>query len=240
MANPYFRFKQFTIHHDRCAMKVTTDACLFGAWAATMLQEQKNFSNLLDIGTGTGLLAFMIAQKNAMRIDAVELDADAATQATSNAAASPWAERMHVLQEDVLHFDPTKKYDAIVSNPPFYEGELASRQQDRNRAHHSSNLSLVQVAQQVRARINTGGCFFLLLPYKRRQEVEMLLPQNGLYPTKIVTVKPSTLHAPFRLMIEGGLDAGTAPRSSQLCIRDEVQEYTTEFVELLKDYYLYL
>ena len=129
MSNSYFQFKQFIIHQDRCAMKVTTDACLFGAWVAEEDKSEKIITkNVLDIGTGTGLLSLMYAQKNSLaNIDAIEIDEDAYIQAKENVAASPFAERINIIHDDIKRFTFSKKYDCIISNPPFYEKEIRSR-----------------------------------------------------------------------------------------------------------------
>ena len=112
MPNPYFSFKEFTVYHDRCAMKVTTDSCFFGAWAA---QEIKNseakIKTVLDIGTGTGLLSLMIAQKNEVEIEAIEIAPAASEQARENTVASPWKNSIHIFNEDIHAFHPNKKYD---------------------------------------------------------------------------------------------------------------------------------
>lgn len=239
MANTYFRFKEFTVHQDRCAMKVTTDACLFGAWAAGACARM-NAHSLLDIGTGTGLLSLMIAQQAGLLIDAVELDAGTAAQAKENISASPFSERIEVVQADILHWPVSKNYDLIISNPPFYENELASNAAGRNRAHHSSDLNLSQVLEHINMRLNTGGRFFLLLPFKRKKEIEELLQAYGLHPHESITVCPSTQHDPFRLMITGSKNAVAEIKMSTLSIRNEAQAYTEEFTELLKPYYLYL
>src|SRR4051812_47572749 len=114
MPNSYFKFKQFTVYHDRCAMKVTTDACFFGAWAAKELLESTNIAtNLLDIGTGTGLLSLMIAQKNDLLIDAVEIDKEAAEQAKENISSSPWKKNIHIFNQDITKLKAECKYNII-------------------------------------------------------------------------------------------------------------------------------
>src|SRR4026209_1473778 len=122
MPNNFFRFKQFTVHQEQCTMKVCTDSCITGAWVADyILRNQLQVLNCLDIGTGTGLLALMLAQKTGMLIDGVEIDNDAFVQATENFADSPWEKRLHSFHADITTFPTSKEYDLIISNPPFFE-----------------------------------------------------------------------------------------------------------------------
>ncbi len=238
MPNPYFQFKQFTVFHDRCAMKITTDACLFGAWCAEEI-SRTNSAKLLDIGTGTGLLSLMIAQKNSLKIDAIEIDKEAAQQASENITASPWKENIQVIHEDIGAFHTGKKYDCMVSNPPFYENELTSKQERKNLAHHSSRLSFSQLLHLIKDMLAEEGSFFLLLPFKRLKEAEELINQQQFYIHKKIVVHPSTSHPPLRVMFRCSLKNKETP-ASQIFIRDEHQHYTPAFVALLKDYYLYL
>lgn len=241
MPNPYFRFKQFTVFHDRSAMKVTTDACLFGAWCAREIQHlQPAPHNLLDIGTGTGLLSLMIKQKNELSIEAVEIDPDAAQQARENVAASPWKPTIHIHHADVLSYHPEKTFDCIVSNPPFYENELASQEHKKNLAHHSTQLGLSELLAVIHQKLAAKGVFFLLLPYKRIREIETLLTKHQLYIQTLIEVQQSFSHAPFRIMLKGSKEKPKEVLVSSISIWNEQQQYTPEFVELLKDYYLYL
>ncbi|MEI6947688.1 methyltransferase [Paraflavisolibacter sp. H34] len=243
MPNPFFRFKQFTVYHHRSAMKVTTDGCLFGAWCAAELAEGKEGAGgeqtVLDIGAGTGLLSLMVAQKAAARVDAVELDASAAGQAEENVAASPWKDRIAVHQGDILEFSFPHAYDCIISNPPFYEKEIESASAGRNLAHHGHGLQLRPLLQLMGQHLLEDGSFFLLLPYKRLAEIEREVKKAGLFLEKKVVVRQSVRHDPFRLLLKGGRRE-TPLKSSELSIWDGQQQYTPEFVALLKDYYLYL
>ena len=149
-------------------MKVTTDGCLFGAWCAEEIQNTKVKSqNALDIGSGTGLLSLLMAQKNAIKIDAIELVKEAAEQATENVASSPWKENINVIQADILEWNTANKYDVIISNPPFYESELRSGKTTKNIAHHDEGLKLDDLFRFIKHHLTNDGIFFLLLPAKR-------------------------------------------------------------------------
>ena len=239
MPNTYFQFKQFIVHHDRCAMKVTTDSCLFGAWVSEEMQSLKVESNVLDIGCGTGLLSLMVAQKNQCSIDALEIDGEAAAQAKENVAASPWQECIHIIHTDALQWKAEKKYDVIVSNPPFYEDDLKSIKQNKNIAHHSDGLRLEALLNFIKENITEDGIFFLLLPAKRINELTRLSLKADLHLHKVVSVKQTTRHHPFRIMVQGTINKRELI-NEEISIRNNDQQYTPEFVALLKDYYLYL
>lgn len=246
MPNPYFQFKHFTLYQDQCAMKVTTDGCLFGAWCA---EEISGFTNqtpskpnrnttILDIGTGTGLLSLMIAQKNEVRIDAIEIEPQAAKQAQNNCEASPFNGQIRVLEKDLLKLD-NGPYDCIVSNPPFYENELQSGSSQKNIAHHSHQLSWKELFAAINKLLAADGVFFLLLPFKRSKELPSYLQAENLHANKIVTVQQSVHHAPFRILVKGSRSQ-LLIKEEQLAIWNENRQYTPEFTRLLKDYYLYL
>jgi tRNA1Val (adenine37-N6)-methyltransferase len=244
MANPYFRFKAFTVYHDQCAMKVTTDSCLFGAWCAeelkrkTEAEKENTLKSLLDIGTGAGLLSLMVAQKVAVPIEAVEIDAPAANQAATNVAQSPFKDQITVVQNDVLHLEDIH-YDVILSNPPFYENELKSGRAAKDTAHHGHQLTWAELFAAINRLLGTDGLFYLLLPYKRVTELEAYVQQENLFINKLVIVSPTAAHKPIRVMVEGSRRP-TSIMKEHLAIKDSHQQYTPEFTALLKDYYLYL
>ncbi len=225
-------------------MKVTTDACLFGAWTGEIAGNLKpGIRNLLDIGSGTGLLSLMLAQQlPEALIDTIEIDKEAAEQAKENVAVSPWAGRIQVIREDVRTYPFSKQYDAIISNPPFYEKELTSPDKQRNLALHSEELSLNELLFTVQRTLAANGSFYILLPYKRMNDITTLLPQYGLQPQKIVLVKQSAEHHYFRVMMEAVKQNTTAgeTETKEMAIKNRQQEYTPEFITLLKNYYLYL
>jgi tRNA1Val (adenine37-N6)-methyltransferase len=225
-------------------MKVTTDACLFGAWVAEEVRSQASgVASSLDIGSGTGLLSLMLAQKNPeVEIIGIEIDEDAQKQAKENINASPWKDRIDVLEGDVKDHNFPEKFDLIISNPPFYENEIRSATDSKNVAHHSENLTLKELLAIIKDNLVPMGSFFLLLPYKRNEEIKFFLKNHQLHISKIVFVKQSVKHDYFRIMLKGKINGqpGDETEIEGISIWDDKQQYTPVFVDLLKDYYLYL
>ncbi|SDC40058.1 tRNA1(Val) (adenine(37)-N6)-methyltransferase [Niabella drilacis] len=236
MPNPYFRFKQFVIYQDRCAMKVTTDACLFGAWVVSHMPEAAE--TVLDVGAGTGLLALMIAQAGSRLIDAIEIQEADHEQAGENIAQSGFHAGVRLIQGNVLEYAFDRTYDVIVSNPPFYEGDLKGGQLNKNIAHHSDALSLPELLSFIRKQLDADGRFFLLLPVKRAQELFGRLEISGLFINHCCYVHQTEKHPAFRIMVEGALRKRSF-REERIVIRKE-NEYTPEFKALLQPYYLHL
>lgn len=241
MANPYFRFKQFTIHQAGSAMKVTTDACLFGAWTARELGSVPAINRLLDIGTGTGLLSLMISQPYpALQIDAVELDPASAAEAVMNIEKAGKSAAITVVSSDIREFEPGYQYDCIISNPPFYENEIRSTDERKNKAHHDEGIRLKALIPEIQKHLRPGGDFFLLLPWKRLGAFLQLAETTGIA-AAITPVKPRPENPLFRVLIRGWFS--TAPAITEhesICIKDETDQYTAVFSTLLKPYYLYL
>ena len=222
-------------------MKVTTDGCLFGAWVAEEVRRQgSELKRLLDIGTGTGLLCLMLAQKNIFSIDGIEIDNDAFIQASENIFASPWKECIQIFHADIKDFHSPAPYDIIVSNPPFYVNEWPSGNLKRNTAHHSSELSLEDLLNVIFNTLKPGGRFYLLFPYKRHEEILKLFDQKEITITKKILIRQSDAHHYFRFMIEGSFETSTNILTNEIAIKNKNDEYTDEFTTLLKDYYLYM
>lgn len=237
MANTYFAFKKFTVQQEKCAMKVCTDSCLFGASVASDLSP--DILRILDIGSGTGLLSLMLAQKTQALIEAVEIDPGAAAQTSENFRASPWPERLITHQADIRAFKPEQPYDFIISNPPFFEGDLKAGSDDSNKARHDSSLvfeELLIAADRLLDKVK--GRAAILVPARRLQAFCDLALGNRLYPSEIIQIRQTTLHAPFRSMIRLHRSKQENHPSKEIAIRNESGEYTTEFSALLKDYYL--
>jgi tRNA1Val (adenine37-N6)-methyltransferase len=238
MANSYFKFKQFTVEQERVAMKVCTDACLFGAWVAATLP---NADRVLDIGTGTGLLSLMYAQKNPLSvIDAVEIDAMAADQATGNFRASLWSERLKVHHSSILEFKQAQEYDLILTNPPFFENDLRSDEETRNKAMHDSSLTLDALKKSIGRLITPDGKLAVLLPSHRTEYFTDLLLSSGWHLLSGLSVKQTPRHNYFRSLLAFGKTPPQGIIQKELIIKDENNNYSSEFTALLKDYYLYL
>jgi len=224
-------------------MKVTTDGCLFGAWAGKKIRSTKSeVRNTLDVGTGTGLLSLMIAQQSNAKIDAIEIDKETYEQAKENIAKSPWADRINVIHGDVKEFSGLKQYDVIISNPPFYENELKSGSSKKNKAHHDDSLLLDDLLTIIQQNLKSDGEFYLLLPYKRNDEIETCFTKNKLTITQKTLVKQSTQHSYFRILLSGKHSENKKEDfiTSEIAIRNKEEKYTPEFIDLLKEYYLHL
>ena len=240
MPNHYFQFKQFTVHQDLCAMKVTTDGCLFGAVVADNLKKWQNkFQHILDIGTGTGLLSLMIAQVTDAGIDAIEIEKDTAEQARLNVAASPFSKTINIIHADLNQFKTTDKYDLICSNPPFYEADLKSPKLNKNIAKHDNSLTFTQLLKSATAILSEEGIFAVLLPYHRTVYFTTEATQMGLHLVKNLSVKQSVSHDHFRSILFYSRKK-TIMESREIIIKKVDGKYTEEFISLLKDYYLHL
>jgi tRNA1Val (adenine37-N6)-methyltransferase len=239
MANSYFEFKEFTIQQSDCAMKVCTDACLFGAWAADYLQMQKNKAgSILDIGSGTGLLSIMLAQTTNAVIDGVEIEENAAKQAAVNAASSPWNNQITIQHNNIQQYagSSSNQYDFIISNPPFFEHDLKSTDESRNLALHSKALTLNELTLIINSLLKPNGHFAVLLPYTRGNFFKTESLKAGFYLHQEVLVKQTPRHSPFRSMLLFGRTNQEA--LLQEMIIKENNEYTPEFRKLLTPYYL--
>lgn len=238
MSNHYFRFKQFTVHQEHCAMKVCTDACLFGAWLGAVLTRKAiTAHHALDIGTGTGLLSLMLAQQlPTTMIHAVEIDAGAVQQAVDNFKAAPWKDRLQVTHSAIQDFSSSVLYDLIFSNPPFFEQQLKSGNEKRNLALHSQELRLDELVPAAKNRLRTGGHLALLIPYYRHEYLIQLANANGFFLQEHVAVKQTPQHGCFRSMLLLGSQPVEA-LYSELIIRDG-SRYTPDFSVLLEDFYL--
>jgi len=232
----FFQFKQFTIRQERATLKVSTDSCLLGAWFAQHLKHQ---SHILDIGSGTGLLVLMLAQKHAeSNIDGIEIDENCFVESQENIKTSPWANRCTVFNGDARTYLFPRQYDFIITNPPFYEQQLESADKKNNLAKHSSHLGLKELVAIIKTQLLPTGEFGILLPFSRLQEIEEISTANGFYLQEKVLVQQTPTHPYFRVILRFAQSPST-----QIChtlVIKENNEYTPPFVDLLRDYYLKL
>jgi tRNA1Val (adenine37-N6)-methyltransferase len=231
-----FQFKQFTIHQDQCAMKVTTDGCLFGAMVAN---EYKGAKEVLDIGTGTGLLSLMLAQTSNAIITAIEIDEATCQQAQENFNASPWATRLTAIRTDAKTFAPATQYDLIISNPPFFQNDLISPDEKKNAAKHDSTLTLHELIHITDNLLTADGYFAVLLPYHRVDEFINMAKDAGLYLHKKIIAKQTAAHHFFRGILFFSKKEN-AVEGVEIVIKQESGNYSNDFIGFLKDYYLYL
>ena len=231
MPKPSFRFKRFTVVQDRCAMKVSTDGVLFGAWV-----DFADAKQVLDIGTGTGLLALIAAQRApSAHIDAVEIDPGAAAQAAENVAASPWPHRIRVHAMDVRRMHSAHAFDLIVCNPPYYAGYAAAADPRMGLAKHSGELHLDALIQAVDRLLTPTGRFALILPLNREAELVKLAATVGLAPVRRCVVRYVPQRPPKRVLLE--LDrSGGSVREEELCVeRTGPFDYSPEYRALLAE-----
>lgn len=221
-------------------MKVCTDSCLFGAWIANAIEKNTlNTKTILDIGTGTGLLPLMLAQKSGAAIDAVEIDGNAFQQATENVAASPWHERIKEFHYDIKKWDTALKYDLIISNPPFYENDLLPEDEGKNTSMHSAALNLEELIIITNNLLSDGGAMAILIPWRRTKSFTNTASQHGLFVKERLEVRQTPSHNYFRSLLILQKPETTISQK-ELSIKNNDNEYSHEFKALLKDYYLYL
>lgn len=236
MANTFFEFKQFTIQQSNCAMKVCTDSCLFGAIIAEYLPNE---NNALDIGSGTGLLSLMYAQKNAATIDAVEIDEAAYLQSKNNILNAKFASSISIINNNILNYISNKKYQLIISNPPFFKNSLKAVKENRNIAMHNDELSYELLVKKVVELLDTNGIFAVLIPFYAKENLIEIASKNNLFNSKSIDIKQTTKHTFFRTILFFSFNKKTN-QTINIAIKDENNNYTNEFSALLKDYYLFL
>jgi tRNA1Val (adenine37-N6)-methyltransferase len=235
--NAYFRFKQFTVHQGRSAMKVCTDACVFGAWA-----ELDGARNILDIGAGTGLLSLMAAQRNSLaHIDAVEVDEAAFLQATENVAESIFSERIHLFHQQIQSFQPDRQYDCIITNPPFFQSDLLSPDQQKNKAHHATSLTFDELLIAIDRLLTQNGRFHVLLPVDEAGVFRSKALLSGWFLSDLLILQHNSNKKPFRhiMTFDRSQDSDIQFVASLLYIyNDDGITYTCDFKALMKEFYM--
>ena len=236
MPNPYFQFKQFTVWHDKCGMKVGTDGVLLGAWAPI-----ENAHRLLDIGTGTGLVALMLAQRSLSdsNIVALEVDKAAYEQAQENVAHSPWSQRIEVCHGDFRQFCAEEKFDVIVSNPPYFVNSLLSPNEQRAMARHTGLLTYEELLYGVTRLLTNEGRFTVIVPTVVSHSMKEVARKYGLYPVKQLDIQTKPGGVPKRTLICFSFREHFLQIETML-IEFARHQYSPEYIELTKDFYLHM
>jgi tRNA1Val (adenine37-N6)-methyltransferase len=232
-----FTFKQFSIEQDRCAMKIGTDGVLLGAWTPI---ENNPFS-ILDIGTGTGIIALMLAQRSkAEQIDALEIDDEAYEQATDNFENSPWSDRLFCFHAGLDEFvdEPEDEYDLIVSNPPFYSEDYKTAIPQRDLARFQDAMPFEELIEAAALLLSESGIFSVIIPFKEEDNFISIANEYELYPLKITRVKGSPTSEIKRSLLAFARDEKTSLTTDELIIEIARHDYTPEYIELTKDFYL--
>jgi len=235
MANPYFRFKQFTVFHDRCAMKVGTDGVILGSWAII-----KDTDKVLDVGAGSGLIALMLGQRNNnAKIDCIEIDKDAAEQSNENINASLFSNISPCENISLQDFAAknTSQYDLIISNPPFFLRSLKSPDKQRSTARHSDSLPIEDFITLSAGLLNEKGRLNFIYPVSEREYLLSLIKANGLFVTRITNVRPTPGSEIKRLLLEVSKEPGIL-EETDIIIENSRHSYSLQFTVLLKDFYL--
>jgi len=235
---PYkpFLFKKFSVNQDRCAMKIGTDGVLLGAWAAV---NQNPFS-VLDIGAGTGILSLMIAQRsNAEQIEAIEIDDNAFEQCTENFENSPWNDRLFCYHASLQEFadEIEDKYDLIISNPPFYSDDYKSQNQQRDLARFQDAMPFEHLIESVSKLLAENGKFSVIIPYKEEENFIGLSAEVNLFPNRLLRVKGNLESEVKRSLIEFSIKKREV-KTEELIIETSRHQYTDEYINLTKDFYL--
>ena len=235
MANGYFQFKQFTIHQQHCAMKVGTDGTLLGAWALA----PENECSILDIGTGTGLIALMMAQRFPQAsVTAIDIDEGAVRQAKENVLASPFAERIHVVKADVLTFENTEKFDSIVCNPPFFEDSLTCPDPQRTEARHTVTLGYRQLMESAYRLLKDDGRFSVIIPTDCRSRLESEAHLRSFFMSRVCSIQTTPSKAPKRYMIELKKQPVNEVDITNGIIESSTQTRSDWYRELTKEFYI--
>lgn len=238
-----FKFKQFNINQDHCAMKIGTDSVLLGAWASL----DANPKSILDIGAGTGVLALMLAQRsNAELIDGIEIDAAAYEQCVENFESSPWGDRLFCYHASLEEFvkeladdevETDQKYDLIISNPPFYTDTYKSDNQQRDLARFVDAMPFRHLIESASKLLSKQGTFTVIIPFSEEKEFIVLASKEHLYPNRILRVKGAPQSEIKRSLIEFSFQE-TRVSPKELIIETTRHNYTDDYIALTKDFYL--
>ncbi|MGY6648240.1 tRNA1(Val) (adenine(37)-N6)-methyltransferase [Wenyingzhuangia sp. IMCC45574] len=228
-----FRFKQFSIQQEKSAMKVGTDGVLLGAW--TPVDTAKT---ILDVGTGTGVIALMLAQRNTVaKLHGVEIEQEAYKEARLNFKNSPWADRISIANASYIAFEGEHKYDLIVSNPPYYTDTFKDKDSERTLARHVGVLNFNSLLEKTSELLADNGACSFVVPFKEEVNFLALAKSKGLYPKKITRVKGRE-NVPFKRSLLYLVKESCTLKETELVIEIDRHVYTKEYIALTKSFYL--
>jgi tRNA1Val (adenine37-N6)-methyltransferase len=236
MSNQAFVFKEFTIHQEKSAMKVGTDAVILGAWV-----NPADAKKILDVGTGTGVIALMLAQRSKAEIEAIDIDKDSCEQAEDNVRFSKWASRIKVHCTSFQEFVGTiaDKFDLIVTNPPYFTASLKNKEESRALARHTDQLPFEDLIDGVKKSLHPSGKFFLILPYKEANTFRDLAEAKGLHLSKLLRIKSRLDKTEDkRHIMRFEFTPKSFSEETIVIEKDNRHQYTREYMELTKDFYL--
>ena len=229
-----FHFKHFSLYHHRSTMKVGTDAILLGRWT-----DVKPSDVVLDIGTGCGLLPLMLSQKGVAQVDAVDIDKASIEEATINFEASQWREHLKAYCCSIVDFQTDRRYDLVISNPPFFNRFSKCDSERKSRARHNdAGLSYATICREVCRLMQPHGRLAVVLPFDVSQEFLKTAEQSGLFLHKRMTIIPIAGREPNRVNLELGFGKCDAVCEETFVIREPDNRFTAQYNEFLKDYYL--
>lgn len=232
-----FQFKQFTVQQDRCAMKVGTDGVLLGAWCPI----DNNPFSVLDIGAGTGILSLMLAQRShAEQIDALEIDEDAYEQCVENFEASPWSDKLFCYHAGLDEFidEPEDEFDIIISNPPFYAEDFKTNNEQRDLARFQEALPFEDLIEAADLLLSENGIFAVIIPFKEEEHFIDLCAEAELFPIKVTRVKGTHNTPIVRSLLAFKRYELPVLEADELVIEISRHEYTDDYINLTKDFYL--
>lgn len=229
-----FKFKQFKVSQAKTAAKVGTDAVLLGAWTP----HSPQIKNILDVGTGTGVISLMLAQRTqSAEITAIEIDADAFMESLTNFEQSPWASRIQCLNTDFRSFEADSTFDLIVSNPPFYTEKTLAPTHQRSIARNVIGLSFKDLIEKVNYFLNSTGVFSVIIPFTEVADFCEIARQNKLFPFRITHVRGHA-KSPIKRSLLAFSRQNIEPIITELQIEIERHQYTADYKELTRDFYL--
>jgi tRNA1Val (adenine37-N6)-methyltransferase len=231
-----FRFRQFEINDLESTMRVGTDSMLLGAWA-----DPGDAARILDVGTGCGILALMMAQKSEAAIDAVEIDEPSARQALENFRHSPWGNRINLIRGSFQEFSSgsTGSYDFIISNPPYFTSSLTSHVPRKNLARHDRSLNLQDLAKGVATTLKPGGRFAVILPFQALEAATRLSASHNLHPRRCTCVHPKPGAPARRVLLEFLKDEIKPVECVDLTILDESGKFSAAYLTLTSEFHLF-